>query len=586
MIDGLRPFLPRLLFARALLSRFCAAVLLVLGGLWLLGSAPASARDVNPLEPIDTSSPRSTLQGFLAMTDKASEAAYQHLSAYLASSKLFLSPDDISVILGSRHYLAAAERTLDVSALPPATEQESARRLVIQLKEVLDRIELPPLSSVPDAEAMAKAEFKRWTLPGTEIRIARIESGPRAGEYLFDPDTVARLPEFYAKVVHLPYKADATPGWYEFSAYSPSGVALALYRIVPPRWILDVPRWAQARFLDQPVWRWLGIAGLLAVGVAVVRLCVRLSRSWARRRPSAARWADVLPPAGLAIVAPLGASILADVLRVSGGVYQVLTLSMWALYYGALTWAVWVAGGAVAESLIFVDRLRAGSIDSQLIRMVLRLLTLVVAIAILVAGADEIGLPAYSVVAGLGISGFAVALGAQQTLANLIGSIIIMVEKPFTIGNAIKVGGLEGQVESVGFRSTRIRTSYNSIVTIPSSMVVNSTIDNLAVRDYCQITTTLRLAYDTPAKLVESFLQDLEQILARRPDIRPDSVQATLHDLGPQGLDIMLSLSIKVPGARDELAARERILLDILHLAEAKGIRFAVPAQAQTALTA
>ncbi|WP_376989546.1 mechanosensitive ion channel family protein [Azospirillum rugosum] len=579
MLHGCRrPFFPEVLFAKALLLKACAAVLLVLGGLWLPWAAPATARDVNPLEPIDTSSPRSTLQGFLDFTNKASESAYERLTSYLASSALFLSPDEVSAIRGAIHYLEAAERTLDVSALPPATERESARRLVIQLKEVLDRIDVPSLPSVPDAEAMAKGEFKRWTLPGTEIRITRVETGPRSGDYLFDPDTVARLPEFHAKVAHLPPKSGATPGWYEFSAYRPSGVALVLHRVVPPRWILDVPGWAQVRLLDQPAWRWVGIVALLAVGLAVVRLCVRLSRSWARRRPSAARWADVLPPLGLAIVAPLGASILADVLRVSGDVYQVLTLSMWALYYGALTWATWVAGGALAESLIFVDRLRAGSIDSQLIRMVLRLLTLVVAIAILVAGADQIGLPAYSVVAGLGISGFAVALGAQQTLANLIGSIIIMVEKPFTIGNAIKVGGLEGQVESVGFRSTRIRTSYNSLATIPSSLVVNSTIDNMAVRDYCQISATLKLACDTPAALVEDFVQTIGQVLRRHPDVSPDSVQATLYDVGPQGLTVTLNAFIKASAAASELATRERILLDVLRLAESKGIRFAPPA--------
>ncbi|MGR9036061.1 MAG: hypothetical protein ACU83O_05670 [Gammaproteobacteria bacterium] len=114
-----------------------------------------------------------------------------------------------------------------MSEVPPAMAHESSRRLAMQLKEVLDRIDLPPIESVPDAEAMATAEFKRWNLPKSEIRIARVETGPRAGEYLFTPETLHRLPEFYAKIKGLSYKPGASAGLYEFAAYRPAGVALA-----------------------------------------------------------------------------------------------------------------------------------------------------------------------------------------------------------------------------------------------------------------------------------------------------------------------------------------------------------------------
>ena len=129
---------------------------------------------------------------------------------------------------------------------------ESSRRLAIQLKEVLDRIDLPPIESIPDAQTMAKAEFKRWTIPGTEIQIAQVKTGPRAGEYLFTPETLNRLPEFYAKVKDLPYKPGASVGWYDFSTYSPVGVAMALHRIVPPRWLLDAPRHRTSNHVSRP----------------------------------------------------------------------------------------------------------------------------------------------------------------------------------------------------------------------------------------------------------------------------------------------------------------------------------------------
>ena len=194
------------------------------------------------------------------------------------------------------HLQESAQRSLDLSELPPAIVHESSRRLAIQLKEVLDRIALPPVESIPDAQAMAKAEFKRWTIPGTEIQIAQVKTGPRAGEYLFTPETLSRLPEFYAKVRDLPYKPGATVGWYDFSTYSPVGVAMALHRILPPRWLLDMPQHrTRTLFLDQPAWRWLGIVVVLGVGFAVVRWCFRLSAYWAGRVDTRRKMGGVAP---------------------------------------------------------------------------------------------------------------------------------------------------------------------------------------------------------------------------------------------------------------------------------------------------
>ena len=545
-----------------------------------LWASPARAGEESPLKPIDTSSPRATLQGFLGFMDKGYGEGIGLIQSYLASSKLYMATEDVANLQGYFRYQESAQRALDLSELPPAMAHESARRLAIQLKEVLDRIELPPIESIPDAEAMAKFEFKRWTLPNSEIRLKRVETGPRSGEYLFTPETLSRLPEFYAKVKDLPHKPGASVGWFDLSSYSPTGVAFALRRIVPPRWLLDAPQHrVRATFLDQPVWRWLGIVAVLGAGIAFVLLCFRLSHRWASRETPAGQWAYLICPLSLGVAAPLAAWILAEVLRVSGAVYQVLTLSLWTLFYLALTWAVWTAGGAVAASLIAGEKLLPSSIDSQLIRLVMRLLTVIAAILILVTGADRVGLPAYSVLAGLGVGGLAVALAAQQTLANLLGSLIIMFEKPFAVGHWVKVKDTEGTVENVGFRSTRIRTFHNSLVTIPSSQLVNSTVDNMELREYRQVKTVLNLTYDTPAEKIEAFIEDIKQILQAHPDTRKDNLQVFLFEFGPHSLDILLNFFLKVPDREAELAGRQRILLDILRLAEAGEVRFAFPTQ-------
>lgn len=549
--------------------------------LWwvVLATGPARASELNPLRPIDTSSPRATLQGFVETMNEGYETGYGRVRTYLDSGHLFFSQDDIGAFHRALSLGNSAQRTIDLSALPVATAHEASRRLTLQLKEILDRIDLPAWDAIPDDSAMAKAEFKRWTLPGTEIRIARIETGPRAGEYLFTAETVSRIPEFFEKVQELPYKPGASLGLYDFSTNGPAGVALMLNRFVPARWVLGLPQWAMVRLLDQPLWRWIGLLVVLAAGLGFVLLCYRFSRNAAEAGTHAAIWADLLRPLSLVIAMPVTAILLGEVLRVSGGIGKFLTLSSWTVFYLALTWLVWSGGTVIAESVIKTEKLRATSIDSQLIRLMLRLLTIVAAIAVLVIGADRVGLPAYSVVAGLGVGGLAVALAGQQTLANLLGSLIIMFEKPFSIGDQIKVGSTEGEVEDVGFRSTRIRTPHDSVVTIPSSQMVNSCIDNLQMRAQREFKTLLTLTYDTPVPLLESFIQGLRELLMAHPDVRRDNLQVFLYDLGPHSLDIWVRFMLRTGDRLGELTARQQILFDIVRLAEAMGVKFAYPTQ-------
>ena len=141
--------------------------------LWV---TPAKAGEENPLRPIDTSSPRATLQGFLEFMNKGFGTGVGLINSYLASTNPYITPDQMASINDSIHLQHSAQRSLDLSELPPAITYETSRRLAIQLKEVLDRIDLPPIESIPDAQAMAKAEYKRWTIPGTEIQIAEVKS--------------------------------------------------------------------------------------------------------------------------------------------------------------------------------------------------------------------------------------------------------------------------------------------------------------------------------------------------------------------------------------------------------------------------
>jgi MscS family membrane protein len=552
---------------------------LLLASLVLLSShisnAIAAEAD-NPLAPADTSSPRATLGDFLGTMNRGHALLMEIVKSYMGSSRLYLSAEERMEVDRIHGKLDIARRTLDLSELPAALAGTLSVYRVLQLKEVLDRLELPPLESVPDAAAMEARQFKRWTVPGTEITIARVEEGPRAGEYLFSPETVQRLPEFYQRIRHLPYQPGASESWYETYRYGGAGMR----RIIPYKWMLALPDWAKLIVLDQPVWRWIGTIIALLVSTMLFLLVRRAAAAWARRGDGSELrryWSRLFRALFLLVLIPVLVHVLADNLRLSGHVLRVTTLSLWAVFTLTLTWTVWLVSHVLAESVVSSQQMLAGSIDSQLVRLVLRLLATILSITILVVGAQQLGIPAYSVIAGLGVGGIAVALAAKDSLANLLGSLLIMFEKPFRVGHWIKVDKIEGFVESIGFRSTRIRTFYNSLVSIPSNHLVNSTVDNMAMRKLRAVRTVLHLSYATPADKVEQFVEAIRQLIEDHPLTYKKWYRIRFDDFGEYGLHVLVNFLLDVPDNQTEQAERQRLLLECLKLAEAMDIQFAIP---------
>src|SRR5215510_7469162 len=172
----------------------------------IASSTVASTAEVNPLRPIDTSSPRATLEGFSGTMAEIYRDMKDLLQEYNASQRLYLTPDQRRRQIEALSAAAKAITVLDLTNIPPILRDTVAPERALQLKEVLDRIDLPSNDSIPAQDAMARVSTKRWRLPGTEIDIALVENGPRSGEYLVTADTVDRLPEFYDRVRKLPYK--------------------------------------------------------------------------------------------------------------------------------------------------------------------------------------------------------------------------------------------------------------------------------------------------------------------------------------------------------------------------------------------
>src|SRR5690606_31708524 len=132
---------------------------------------------------------------------------------------------------------------------------------------------------------------------------------------------------------------------------------------------------------------------------------------------------------------------------------------------------------------------------------------------------QELGYPIASLLGGLGIGGLAVALAAQDTIANVFGSVIVFTDKPFKVGDWIKIGDVEGFVENIGFRSTRIRTWPKSLVTVPNKVIANSQIENWSAMPIRLITFTLRIAYGARPDQIEALVEGIREILVNHPGV-------------------------------------------------------------------
>jgi len=195
-----------------------------------------------------------------------------------------------------------------------------------------------------------------------------------------------------------------------------------------------------------------------------------------------------------------------------------------------------------------------------------------------VVGSQKLGLPAYSVITGLGVGGVAVAFAAKDSVANLLGSLVIMFEKPFRVGHWVKAGDAEGTVESVGFRSTRIRTFYNSVLSIPSDKLINTVVDNMGMRNLRRVRSTFYIHYNTDAQKIEDFITGLKNIIAESEFTSDENIQIAFHGFATYGLEILLSFFLTVSDINSELRERQNIMIAILKLADSMSIEFAIPA--------
>lgn len=220
------------------------------------------------------------------------------------------------------------------------------------------------------------------------------------------------------------------------------------------------------------------------------------------------------------------------------------------------------------------------TLDDQLVPLIRKTLkALVILIGTLFILRDGLNFDIIPFLTGLSIGGVAIALAAQDTIKNFFGSVMIFIDKPFQVGDWVTSGEIDGTVEEVGFRSSRIRTFRNSVMYVPNGKIADAVVDNHGLRQYRRFNTNFSLTYDTPPSLIEEFVQGLREIVLVHPKTRKDYFNIYFNNLSAYSQDVMFYIFFEVPTWPDELQARHEILLQVVKLANALGIRFAFPTQ-------
>ena len=357
---------------------------------------------------VRTGNPRETLQSWLEHTRQAENLAKRSIEEP-THANLFQSR------YNTRRLLAH----LDLSQAPAAVRNEAGIRATYALQDILLRVKLPPMEEVPDWGSFDDSAPGKWRLPGTPIIIARMEEGPRAGEYLISASSVADAPDFYRRISHLPVQRSSL-----FDSWTEAAPQLT-GPLIPAALVAVLPDFVKKTSLGTPIWKIL--LSVVALGLVVI-VFVLLQR-WIDRRPPGPPLRTMIrrmltPLVGIALAWMLHLFLQLE-LNTSGAFSRLSDSTLSAVTYVALAWLSWLAILAAFEWTILSPNIPEQSLNANLLRLCARLIGLLSFLTVLAMGAHSLGIPVLGVVAGLGFGGLAIALAIRPTLENLMGGLIL-----------------------------------------------------------------------------------------------------------------------------------------------------------------
>lgn len=526
------------------------------------GSQTATS-DTPPIRPIRTDSPRETLISFLRLRDELEET----LQAYRVNRSRELA-QNVKVIR------AQFTALFDLSSVPLASRRSVSVDTTAYLLDIFGRIDLPSLESVPDEAAFdSPGSPAKWRIPDTPIWIVQSREGVREGEFLFGENTVVVAARFYEGIKDLPLKTSLPiVSWH-------SAIRQITGPMIPTEVLRIVPRSMRTFWLDTPIWKVIAVGLVSALSAVLLFGFHRVINRRKIKNRLGFLMRRALTPLVI-IVVVLGLENFINQQIAIFGTFQILVAEMVTiLVYAAAAWLSWLIIMTLFERIVQARTIPEESFDGQLWRIGARTVGTLVGVVIIGNAAQNLGLPLYSIVAGLGIGGLAVALAIRPTLENLIGGIMLFLDRPVRIGDFCSFGDKAGTVENIGVRTTKIRALDRTLISVPNAALADMQLINWAKCDRMLITTTIGLRYETENDQLRYVLVKLREMLHAHPKIDSETVRVRFADFGQSSLDIGVRIYALTRDFNEYYAIREDVLLRMSEIVKKSGSGFAFPSQ-------
>ncbi len=546
-----------------MLQRYLRHILFVLVAVAL--AAPAAALDGDPLLAVDASSPRATLQTFQMLAAEVEDTAIAMRASPNAASQAKIYR--LMQKLGS---------LLDLSDIPSASRRDTGRDAIVFLVDVLRRIDLPKLDAIPGHDQFPDVtKPASWTIPGTEITISRMLTGPKAGKFAFDTDTVARAGEFYSLVKNLPLKVPALISSWRIEQLQLHGW------MIPSRLVEALPAVLGVPVFDTPIWKILAAVVLFGLMGVLIAIWARITKPNPAAHSPKSYLQRLLLPAAILLAVYAASSINAFQIITIGRVLNVIDFALAIVWYVAAAWAAWMLVFVIIEWIIESPTIPDQSLDANLLRLLGRVLGILSVAGIVGYGAQEVGLPVVGVIAGLGVGGLAVALAAQSSIENLIGGLNLYADRPIRVGDFCDYAGIQGHVENIGLRSTRIRALDRTVTSVPNSLLAKVHITNYALRDQMLFRHTLDLRYETTTAQLRDLANTITAYLDGHPKVvRNVSVpRVRVIGFGDWSMKMEVYAYVNATELPVFLIIQQELAIAIIDLVRQSGADFAFPSQ-------
>ncbi len=484
---------------------------------------PAAAKDA-----LARSTPRGAVLGFLAAGRKGDAAlARQYLNTRL--------PDPAAETLAHQLFVVLDTR------LPPR---------LTQLNDTPEGSRANPLA--PDEEVVGSVDGPAGPLDIVLQRVAR----PRGGTiWLFAPATL-----------------DAVVPVYE-------DIAQQRARMIVPRFMFDF-RVASIRLFEWVVVLLALTAMYLATVILNWLLTAVVAPLWRRlfHKPKIAD-SDVLPlPARLLIITIVSRWTFEN-LPVSLLLRQHLANLAAIALIVTLAWLLILLGGAIERRAVRRMSLAGMAATLSLVRVARRAADALIVFAGAIVLLRHYGVDPTPVLAGLGVGGLAIALAAQKTLENVIAGASLIFDQALRVGDVLKLGDLQGTVDHIGLRSTRIRTLDRTIVTVPNGQIANMSLEILSARDRYWFHPMVGLRYETTPEQLRAVTGGIGAMLAGHDFVEPDSVRVRLLRMAASSLDVEVCAYLRAADWAQFMERQETLLLQIMDIVSGAGTAVAFPSQ-------